>query len=328
MACWDALARSQGHAACMRCSAARGPRSSRGSAWGSRRRSNRCSTRSTATSTEGYRRIKLKIAPGWDVEVVRQVRERFPRDPLQVDANSAYTLDDLPTLQALDDFDLLLIEQPLAHDDIIDHARLQASSEDADLPRREHPLGRRRPQGARPGRLPGHQHQGQPAGRPARGEARARRLPRPRRARLVRRDARVRHRPGGQRGDREPARLHPPRRCLGLGQVLRRGHRRAADPGPSGGHRDVRRAGTGRRAGRGPHRGADAPRRSRSQGRGGQHGRPGSLETRRDGRGETRCSSRSRELVQLESPSRDKPALDAWRTLWRSGCASQRLGRS
>lgn len=74
---------------------------------------------------EGYRRIKLKIAPGWDVEVVRRVRARFPAIPLQVDANSAYTLDDLPTLEALDDFGLLLIEQPLADDDIVDHARLQ-----------------------------------------------------------------------------------------------------------------------------------------------------------------------------------------------------------
>jgi O-succinylbenzoate synthase len=76
---------------------------------------------------EGYRRIKLKIAPGWDVDVVRQVRGGYPDILLQVDANSAYTLDDLPTLQALDEFDLLLIEQPLAHDDIIDHARLQAA---------------------------------------------------------------------------------------------------------------------------------------------------------------------------------------------------------
>ena len=76
---------------------------------------------------EGYRRIKLKIAPGWDVEIVRRVRERFPTIALQVDANSAYTLDDLPVLKRLDEFDLLLIEQPLAHDDIIDHARLQAA---------------------------------------------------------------------------------------------------------------------------------------------------------------------------------------------------------
>jgi O-succinylbenzoate synthase len=75
---------------------------------------------------EGYRRIKLKIAPGRDVDVVRRVRDRYPAIALQVDANSAYTHDDAPTLRALDDFDLLLIEQPLAHDDIIDHARLQA----------------------------------------------------------------------------------------------------------------------------------------------------------------------------------------------------------
>jgi O-succinylbenzoate synthase len=75
---------------------------------------------------EGYRRVKLKIAPGWDVDVVRRVRERYPDVPLQVDANSAYTLDDVATLRRLDAFNLLLIEQPLAHDDIIDHARLQA----------------------------------------------------------------------------------------------------------------------------------------------------------------------------------------------------------
>lgn len=75
---------------------------------------------------EGYQRIKLKIAPGWDIEVVRQVRERYPNVPLQVDANSAYTLDDIELLKELDQFQLLLIEQPLAHDDMIDHARLQA----------------------------------------------------------------------------------------------------------------------------------------------------------------------------------------------------------
>ncbi len=75
---------------------------------------------------EGYRRIKLKIMPGWDVDVVRQVRARYPEMPLQVDANSAYTLDDAPRLKRLDAFGLLLIEQPLAHDDIIDHARLQS----------------------------------------------------------------------------------------------------------------------------------------------------------------------------------------------------------
>ena len=75
---------------------------------------------------EGYRRVKLKIKPGWDVAVVRAVRERWPDLPLQVDANSAYTPADVPVFQELDQFDLLLIEQPLHHDDIVDHARLQA----------------------------------------------------------------------------------------------------------------------------------------------------------------------------------------------------------
>lgn len=75
---------------------------------------------------EGYRRVKLKIGPGHDVIPVRAVRAKYPDLPLQVDANSAYTLDDIPTLKRLDEFRLLLIEQPLAHDDIIDHARLQA----------------------------------------------------------------------------------------------------------------------------------------------------------------------------------------------------------
>jgi o-succinylbenzoate synthase len=74
----------------------------------------------------GYQRIKMKIKPGWDVDVVRQVRKRFPGILLMADANSAYTLDDAGLLKALDEFDLMMIEQPLAHDEIIDHAKLQA----------------------------------------------------------------------------------------------------------------------------------------------------------------------------------------------------------
>jgi O-succinylbenzoate synthase len=74
---------------------------------------------------DGYARIKLKIKPGWDVEVVAAVRQRWPAIPLQVDANSAYTLDDAAILQQLDQFGLLLIEQPLHHEDMVDHARLQ-----------------------------------------------------------------------------------------------------------------------------------------------------------------------------------------------------------
>jgi O-succinylbenzoate synthase len=75
---------------------------------------------------QGYRRLKIKIKPGRDLQDVRAVREAFPEVRLQVDANSAYRLDQAPSLQALDDFDLLLIEQPLAEDDLVDHARLQA----------------------------------------------------------------------------------------------------------------------------------------------------------------------------------------------------------
>ena len=74
----------------------------------------------------GYQRIKIKIKPGWDVEVVRQVRTAFRKIRLMADANSAYTLSDAAHLQRLDEFDLMMIEQPLSHDDIIDHARLQA----------------------------------------------------------------------------------------------------------------------------------------------------------------------------------------------------------
>jgi o-succinylbenzoate synthase len=73
----------------------------------------------------GYQRIKIKIKPGWDLEIVRRVRERYPKILLSADANSAYTLDDVALFHALDEFDLMMIEQPLAHDDIFDHAELQ-----------------------------------------------------------------------------------------------------------------------------------------------------------------------------------------------------------
>jgi o-succinylbenzoate synthase len=70
----------------------------------------------------GYARIKLKIEPGRDVDVVAAVRERFGDVPLQVDANAAYRLSDLATLRRLDDFDLILIEQPLPEEDVRAHA--------------------------------------------------------------------------------------------------------------------------------------------------------------------------------------------------------------
>ncbi len=79
----------------------------------------------------GYRRIKLKIQPGWDVDPVAAVRAALPDIELTVDANSAYRLNDAPRLRELDDFDLTYIEQPLAFDDLIDHAELQSQLDTA-----------------------------------------------------------------------------------------------------------------------------------------------------------------------------------------------------
>jgi O-succinylbenzoate synthase len=77
----------------------------------------------------GYQRIKIKIKPGWDVEILEKVRERFPRIRLMADANSAYTLADQGHLKLLDRFYLMMLEQPLAHDDLLDHAKLQQAIE-------------------------------------------------------------------------------------------------------------------------------------------------------------------------------------------------------
>jgi o-succinylbenzoate synthase len=78
---------------------------------------------------QGYRRIKMKIGPGRDLAYLRAVRQRWPDVPLMADANSAYSLEDpahVEALKDLDELDLMMIEQPLADDDIVDHARLQS----------------------------------------------------------------------------------------------------------------------------------------------------------------------------------------------------------
>jgi O-succinylbenzoate synthase len=77
----------------------------------------------------GYQRIKIKIKPGWDVDVVERVRASFPEILLTVDANSAYTLADVPLFRQLDRFRLMMAEQPLAYDDMVDHAALQRQIE-------------------------------------------------------------------------------------------------------------------------------------------------------------------------------------------------------
>jgi o-succinylbenzoate synthase len=75
---------------------------------------------------QGYQRVKIKIQPGWDIVPVAAVRERFPKTPLMVDANGAYTLDDKEIFQELDAFDLMMIEQPLAGDAHLEAGELQA----------------------------------------------------------------------------------------------------------------------------------------------------------------------------------------------------------
>ncbi|MFB0565733.1 MAG: o-succinylbenzoate synthase [Candidatus Aminicenantaceae bacterium] len=74
---------------------------------------------------EGYQRIKIKIKPGWDVEVLYEVRKKFPHIKLQVDANGAYTLEAKETLKKLDEFNLLMLEQPFPPYDLWDHSKLQ-----------------------------------------------------------------------------------------------------------------------------------------------------------------------------------------------------------
>ncbi|WP_062514466.1 o-succinylbenzoate synthase [Halobacillus sp. KGW1] len=73
----------------------------------------------------GYKRIKVKVKPGWDIDVLEAIRETFPNIELMADANCAYTLEDIDHLKKFDRFGLMMIEQPLDHDDIIDHAKLQ-----------------------------------------------------------------------------------------------------------------------------------------------------------------------------------------------------------
>ncbi len=157
---------------------------------------------------EGYRRVKIKIKPGRDVGDARAVRAAFPHLRLQVDANSAYTLEDAAALLPLDELDLLLIEQPLAEDDLWDHSRLQAQLAHAALPGREHPLRPPCPPGAGDGRLPGDQHQGRAGGRAERGARHPRPVPGAGCAGVVRRHAGDGRGAGRQPGAGRAARFH------------------------------------------------------------------------------------------------------------------------
>lgn len=75
---------------------------------------------------DGFPRIKLKFRPGWDIPMLEAVRRQHPGHTLHIDCNGAYGLDDLDLLRRIDEFQLAMIEQPLAHDDLVDHARLQS----------------------------------------------------------------------------------------------------------------------------------------------------------------------------------------------------------
>lgn len=115
---------------------------------------------------QGYARIKIKIKPGWDVDVMTAVRTRHPDTDLMADANAAYRVDDGPHLAALDDLGLTMIEQPLDHDDLVDHATLaralatpvcldESIRTAADV-RRMHEIGAGRIVNVKVGRLGGH----------------------------------------------------------------------------------------------------------------------------------------------------------------------------
>ncbi|MCE5249879.1 o-succinylbenzoate synthase [bacterium] len=82
-----------------------------------------------ASLQQGYKRVKLKYRPGWDIDMIDAVRTTFPDATIHIDCNSAYTLRDLDMFKKLDRYHLAMIEQPLGHDDLIDHAALQARIE-------------------------------------------------------------------------------------------------------------------------------------------------------------------------------------------------------
>ena len=195
----------------------------------------------------GYSKIKIKIKPGRDVAMLRKVRDRFGAGaPLMADANSAYTLDDLPRLREMDDLGLMMIEQPLAYDDLRDHARLQ---EEPGAPRARVVRGDAGI-GDRPGPQPG---PGDPPGlHPPRGH--------------IREPALL---GGGRGGARVPPRGGTSAGSRGAGD--RRGAPGGADRRPHGAPGRVRRVDPRRRA-VGPTAGEQAGAGARMGRRGGRHG--------------------------------------------------------
>ncbi len=124
MACWDAYSRQRGEPLSKALGGTRAEIES-GVSIGIQKSVGQLLEKIETELACGYRRIKVKVKPGWDRDVVAAIRERFPDTPLMIDANSAYTLEDIPLFKDLDQFDLMMIEQPLAYDDMWDHAKLQ-----------------------------------------------------------------------------------------------------------------------------------------------------------------------------------------------------------
>ncbi|MDQ0643442.1 L-alanine-DL-glutamate epimerase-like enolase superfamily enzyme [Microbacterium murale] len=161
---------------------------------------------------QGYARIKLKIQPGADIAHVAAVRREFGDDLLfQVDANAAYTLVDAAHLRRLDDYGLLLIEQPLGEGRHPSARAARRSDDHADLSGRIDRVGRGRRRCDLSGGDIGDQHQARPRRRLSRGEAHPRPRAGARHRRLVRRHARDRHRKGRECRTRRSPRLHAPR---------------------------------------------------------------------------------------------------------------------
>ncbi len=175
----------------------------------------------------GYRRIKVKVKPGWDVNVLERIRSRWPDIVLSCDANSAYTLDEVEHLRKFDRFKLLMIEQPLWNDDIYYHARLQMRAEYRHLPGRVHPPCARCRGRGRNRRLPHREYQGGTGGRVQRSQKSARCLPGQQGSRLVRRYARIGRRPRPQYRAVHAAEFPPARRCLRLETLLEGRHHRS-----------------------------------------------------------------------------------------------------
>lgn len=123
MAWWDLHARTRGEPL-WRVLGGQGPTVEVGADFGVLESLDALLARIDEATAAGYPRVKLKYAPGWDLDMVKTVRQAFPDLMFHIDCNSGYTLDNLDMFKALDEFDLAMIEQPLMHDDLIDHATL------------------------------------------------------------------------------------------------------------------------------------------------------------------------------------------------------------